>query len=120
MGFHARVSATLPRMPTQRPLGERLDWAAVEDTCTHTAVGLLRPAARGRASTDAEPLYSVSHPPDGDPAISTDLPYGPYESAEHLRQILAWAETSKDPLYFTASIMLKSSTGPRRVRRFVP
>jgi RimJ/RimL family protein N-acetyltransferase len=59
---------------------------------------LLRPVD---AAADAGPLYAVSHPPDGDPAIWTYLPDGPYDSAEHLRQMLSWAETSDDPLYFT-------------------
>jgi RimJ/RimL family protein N-acetyltransferase len=59
---------------------------------------LLRPVD---AAADAGPLYAVSHPPDGDPAIWTYLPDGPYDSPEHLRQMLAWAETSDDPLYFT-------------------
>lgn len=44
---------------------------------------------------------SPSRTADGDPAIWTYLPDGPYESPEHLRQTLAWAETSEDPLYFT-------------------
>jgi RimJ/RimL family protein N-acetyltransferase len=51
--------------------------------------------------TDAAPLYEVSHLPDGDPAIWRYLPDGPYDDTEHLRQMLAWAETSDDQLYFT-------------------
>jgi hypothetical protein len=49
----------------------------------HGAHVLVRPV---NAETDAVPLFSVSHPPDGDPAIWTYLPDGPYESPEHLRQ----------------------------------
>ncbi len=52
-------------------------------------------------SSDAEPLYTASHLPEGDPSIWTYLPDGPYESPDHLRRMLAWAETSDDPLYFT-------------------
>ena len=59
---------------------------------------LLRPVD---AATDAQPLYAVSHPPDGDPALWTYLPDGPYESPDHLRQTLAWASTLEDALYFT-------------------
>ncbi len=88
-------------MPAELSLGERLDWTAAKQPA-HTPLRgsqvLLRPID---AATDAEPLYAVSHSPGGDPAIWTYLPDGPYESAEHLRQTLAWAETSKDPLYFT-------------------
>jgi RimJ/RimL family protein N-acetyltransferase len=47
------------------------------------------------------PLYAVSHPPEGDPAIWTYLPDGPYESPEHLGQMLSWTETAEDSLYFT-------------------
>jgi RimJ/RimL family protein N-acetyltransferase len=107
MRSHARVSATLPGMtgPTERPLGERLDWTAAKSPARASLRGshvLLRPV---NATTDAEPLYAVSHPPDGDPAIWTYLPDGPYESAEHLRQMLAWAETSKDRLSFTLVLL---------------
>jgi RimJ/RimL family protein N-acetyltransferase len=57
---------------------------------------LLRPIA----ADDAEALYAVSHPPKGEPSVWTYLPDGPYQSPGHLRQMLAWAETSEDPLYF--------------------
>ena len=53
------------------------------------------------AAADAASLYAVSHLPDGDPAIWTYLPDGPYDSPADLAAMLAWAETSDDPLYFT-------------------
>jgi RimJ/RimL family protein N-acetyltransferase len=59
---------------------------------------VLRPV---NPDNDAEPLYRLAHLPTGDPSIWTYLPDGPYESPEHLREMLAWAETSEDPLYFT-------------------
>ena len=59
---------------------------------------LLRPV---EAAGDAQPLYALSHPPAGDPAIWTYLPDGPYESPEHLRQALTWAESASDYIYFT-------------------
>lgn len=58
---------------------------------------LLRPLD---AAADAEPLYTVSHAPHGDPSIWTYLADGPYESVDHLRQTLLWAEGSDEPLYF--------------------
>jgi RimJ/RimL family protein N-acetyltransferase len=88
-------------MPIERPLGAELDWTPVERPTRTPLPGshiLLRPVD---AATDAEPLYAVSHLPAGDPAIWTYLPDGPYESPEHLRRMLTWAETSEDPLYFT-------------------
>jgi RimJ/RimL family protein N-acetyltransferase len=78
-----------------------VDWSPVEPPARAPLRGrhvLLRPVD---AATDAEPLYSASHPPDGDPAIWTYLPDGPYESAEDLARMLAWAESAKDSLYFT-------------------
>jgi RimJ/RimL family protein N-acetyltransferase len=59
---------------------------------------LLRPV---NAAADAEPLFAASHPPEGDPAIWTYLPDGPYESPEHLRETLGWAETADGYVYFT-------------------
>jgi RimJ/RimL family protein N-acetyltransferase len=93
-------------MPIERPLGAELDWTPVERPTRTPLPGshiLLRPVD---AATDAEPLYAVSHLPAGDPAIWTYLPDGPYESPEHLRQMLTWAETSEDPLYFTLANLL--------------
>jgi RimJ/RimL family protein N-acetyltransferase len=88
-------------VPADLPVGEPLDWTAAKPP-VHTELRgshiLLRPID---AEMDAEPLHAVSHPPDGDAAIWTYLPDGPYESTEHLRQTLSWAATSTDPLYFT-------------------
>jgi RimJ/RimL family protein N-acetyltransferase len=86
---------------SEPPLGAEVDWAPVDPPARaplHGTHVVLRPVD---AATDAEPLYALSHPPDGDPAIWTYLPDGPYEDPEHLRQMLAWAETAEDSLYFT-------------------
>jgi RimJ/RimL family protein N-acetyltransferase len=88
-------------MPDELPLGAELVWTPVERPGRTPLRGshiLLRPVD---AATDAEPLYAVSHRPAGDPAIWTYLPDGPYESPQRLREMLAWAESSDDPLYFT-------------------
>jgi RimJ/RimL family protein N-acetyltransferase len=87
-------------MTSDLPLGPPLDWkpvkapARLELRGTHV---LVRPID---AERDAQPLYSASHEPDGDAAIWTYLPDGPYDSAEHLREMLAFAQASSDPLYF--------------------
>jgi RimJ/RimL family protein N-acetyltransferase len=91
----------LLRTPDRLPVGKSLDWTPVEQPARAALRGahvLVRPVDAAR---DAEPLYAVSHPPEGDPTTWTYLPDGPYESPTHLRQMLAWAETSIDPLYFT-------------------
>ncbi len=88
-------------VPVDFPLGEELDWKPVPRPTSISLRGshvLVRPV---NPESDAASLFAVSHPPDGDPAIWTYLPDGPYESPDHLRQTLAWAETSDDPLYFT-------------------
>ncbi len=88
-------------MPTELPLGEPLDWAAAgrpERTQVRGAHMLLRPID---AANDAEPLFAISHSPDGDPAIWTYLPDGPYESVSHLRQTIEWAQVSQDRICFT-------------------
>jgi RimJ/RimL family protein N-acetyltransferase len=86
------------------PLGEAVSWKPVERPAatplrgSHVLVRRVDPA-------DAEPLYAVSHPPDGDPAIWTYLPDGPYESAEDMREMLAWAASSEDPMYFALAAL---------------
>jgi RimJ/RimL family protein N-acetyltransferase len=87
-------------VPRELPLGKKLDWTPTERPSRAQLLGshvLLRPVD---AAADAEPLYAVSHLPDGDPAIWTYLPDGPYQSPRHLQQTLGSAETSEDPLYF--------------------
>ena len=51
-------------------------------------------------AADAEPLYAASHPAGGDRSVWTYLWDGPYESPEHLRGMLEFAESSEDPLFF--------------------
>jgi RimJ/RimL family protein N-acetyltransferase len=88
-------------MPAEPPLGEVLDWTSsrpAERTRLRGSQVLVRPVD---AAADAEPLYAISHPPTGDAAIWTYLPDGPYESPEHLRQMLSWAENAVDAVYFT-------------------
>jgi RimJ/RimL family protein N-acetyltransferase len=87
-------------VPVDLPVGESLDWVAARRPA-HTELRGSRILLRPVDARDAERLYAVSHPPAGDPTIWTYLPDGPYESAEHLRQTLSWAEASTDPLYFT-------------------
>jgi RimJ/RimL family protein N-acetyltransferase len=89
------------RVAPDLPLGDRVAWTPVEAPVRTTLRGthaLLRPVD---AAADAEPLHALSHPPEGDVAIWTYLPDGPYADAAELRRMLTWAETSEDPLYFT-------------------
>jgi RimJ/RimL family protein N-acetyltransferase len=83
-----------------RRLGEPIDWSPVPVPSGEPLGGdhvLLRPLD---PAPDAESLYSVSHLPEGDPAIWTYLPDGPYESPEHLHQTLAWAAEAEGHVYY--------------------
>jgi RimJ/RimL family protein N-acetyltransferase len=87
--------------PVDPPLGAELDWTPVDRPDRTPLRGshvLLRPVD---PAADAAPLYAVSHPPDGDPAIWTYLPDGPYGGPDKLRRMLDWAAASDDPHYYT-------------------
>jgi RimJ/RimL family protein N-acetyltransferase len=80
-------------------LGEELDWAPVPRPGREALRGahvVVRPVT----AADAQALHAASHPPDGDPAIWTYLPYGPFEDAAGLERMLREAQASEDPLFF--------------------
>jgi RimJ/RimL family protein N-acetyltransferase len=82
------------------PLGAEVDWTPVERPSRAPLRGahvLLRPVD---AAADVEALHAASHPPIGDLTIWTYLPYGPYERPAEMRELLDWAQTSEDPLFF--------------------
>ncbi len=86
-------------MGVERPLGNAVEWTRLrrpEGAPMRGSHVLLR----ALETADAEPLYAVSHPPHGDPAVWTDLPDGPYESPDELRQTIAWAQKVDDRVYF--------------------
>jgi RimJ/RimL family protein N-acetyltransferase len=90
-------------MSGERPLGAELDWTPVarpDRTPLRGQRVLLRPVD---PQADAEPLYAVSHPPDGDVSIWTYMPDGPYGGPEHLRERLARATASEDPFFYTVA-----------------
>jgi RimJ/RimL family protein N-acetyltransferase len=49
---------------------------------------------------DPEPLFAASHSPDGNAAIWTYLPYGPYDNAAQLREVYEAAADGQDPIFF--------------------
>lgn len=82
-------------------LGAQIDWRPVPRPARDPLRGrliLLRPVD---PTTDARPLYEISHPPLGDPSIWTYLFEGPYESMEVLKERLASAADLDDPLFLT-------------------
>lgn len=85
---------------SELPLGEEIDWTPVKAPIRAPLRGsrvTLRPLD---AAADAQSLYAVSHPPEGDLRIWTYLPDGPYESEDHMRRTLAWAESVESAIYF--------------------
>jgi RimJ/RimL family protein N-acetyltransferase len=88
-------------LASERPVGEPLQWSGAQCPAHGQLRGahvLLRPVD---PEGDAEPLYAATHPPHGDPALWTYLPYGPYDSPEQLRQLLLdGAARSEDPLFY--------------------
>lgn len=87
-------------MGDELPLGAEVDWTPPKPPSRAPLRGshiLLRPVD---AAADADALFAVSHPPEGDLAIWTYLPYGPYEHPDQMRLLLDWAEKSDDPLFF--------------------
>jgi RimJ/RimL family protein N-acetyltransferase len=88
-------------VPSDLPLGDPVDWSPVDPPRHELLRGahvLLRPVD---PVGDAKPLYAVSHPPEGDLAIWTYLPDGPYESPEQMEGMLAWAQSADGNVYFT-------------------
>jgi len=87
------------------PIGEPVEFGPVRAPARESLRGssvLLRPLDPRR---DAEQLYAVSHPPEGDRAIWTYLPAGPYDSVAQMRRALADQAASEDPLFFTALLL---------------
>jgi RimJ/RimL family protein N-acetyltransferase len=84
-------------------LGAAVDFGGARPPAREALRGahvLVRPV---NPDTDADPLFTASHPPDGDRTIWTYLPDGPYESVKQLQTMLTWASTTEDALYFTVA-----------------
>jgi RimJ/RimL family protein N-acetyltransferase len=82
-------------------LGPPLHWRAAERPGHGPLAGERVTLAAVVANRDAEPLWRVSHLPDGDPSIWTYMFDGPYPSAAALHARLTEIERSTDPLYYT-------------------
>ncbi|MGA2927039.1 MAG: GNAT family protein [Solirubrobacteraceae bacterium] len=87
------------------PVGHPLAWTPVRAPAKRVLRGGRVVLAPVDAAADAGALYAASHPPDRDRSLWTYLPDGPYDSAEHLRRQLEWAQGSADPLFFTISTL---------------
>jgi RimJ/RimL family protein N-acetyltransferase len=86
-------------------VGEEVAWTPASRPGSEELRGshvVVRPVD---AAADAQPLYTASHPPDGDPAIWTYLPYGPFDDVAALERMLRDAEASEDPRFFTLATL---------------
>jgi RimJ/RimL family protein N-acetyltransferase len=86
-------------------IGELIDWTPARRPARAPIDGQrvrLRPVD---PAGDADPLFHASHPPAGDAEHWTYLPYGPYESADALRERLEECAGSADPLFFTIELV---------------
>jgi RimJ/RimL family protein N-acetyltransferase len=92
-------------MPESLAVGEILDWKPVQRPGGMSLRGahvLVRPV---EPDVDAQPLFAASHPPEGDLAIWTYLPDGPYETADDLRRMLAGVAGSGERMCFTLATL---------------
>jgi RimJ/RimL family protein N-acetyltransferase len=97
------MSSSVPNGSSETRLGEPVSWQPVPRPPRGPLRGehvLLRPVDPAR---DAEPLYALTHPPDGDPSIWTYLPDGPYDDVDAFRERLEFEAHSEDPIYFTVA-----------------
>jgi RimJ/RimL family protein N-acetyltransferase len=83
------------------PLGDPVDFRGAASPAREALVGRYVVARPLDAERDADALYAASHPPEGEAAIWTYLPYGPYASAAEMRTALMQVQGSADPLFFT-------------------
>jgi RimJ/RimL family protein N-acetyltransferase len=85
--------------PIELPVGPEVSWTPVSRPGPDPLRGehvLLRPLV----AADAEDLYAVTHPPQGDPSLWTYMSDGPYAGVGDLRSALIAAERSEDPRFF--------------------
>jgi RimJ/RimL family protein N-acetyltransferase len=90
--------------PSEQPLGEPVDFTEARRPGREELVGRGVTLRLVEPEADAEPLYRISHPPDGDPRIWTYLYDGPFPDVEAYRASLGLAARSEDPLLFTVLV----------------
>ncbi len=97
--------AQTPHLVTgELPIGERVEFTAARLPGREELTGRYVTLAPVDPAADAEPLYNISHLPDGDPRIWTYLPSGPYPDLDAYRATLEGAAASEDPLFFTVRV----------------
>jgi RimJ/RimL family protein N-acetyltransferase len=75
----------------EAPLGDPVEFHPAQLPGAHPLRGRYVQLRELRPDTDSASLYTVSHLPDGDPAVWTYLPDGPFETVEGLHAVMeAW------------------------------
>jgi RimJ/RimL family protein N-acetyltransferase len=92
---------TITDVPDEsRPLGPVVEFVAARPPVREPLRGRYVVLRALDAAADAAELFAVSHPPDGDPAVWTYLPDGPYADVDSMKVDLSAAADSSDPLFF--------------------
>jgi RimJ/RimL family protein N-acetyltransferase len=87
-------------MSTPPPLGAPVAWTPAAPPPATPLEGRLVLLRALDPAADAAPLYAATHAPDGDPAIWTYLPDGPYAGVAEYEAALRVQHASTDPRYF--------------------
>jgi RimJ/RimL family protein N-acetyltransferase len=98
----ARPSSLRRRI--EPPVGDRVDFGGARRPVREALVGQYTTLAPVDPAADAEPLWRLSHLPDGDPGIWTYLYDGPFADLDAYRASLDAAAASEDPLCFTVHV----------------
>jgi RimJ/RimL family protein N-acetyltransferase len=88
----------------EQPVGELVMFAGARRPAREPIVGSEVSLTPLNPAADADPLYRLSHPPEGDVRIWTYLPDGPYADAGAYRAWLEAASQSSDPLFFSVMV----------------
>jgi RimJ/RimL family protein N-acetyltransferase len=104
-------------MTIEQPVGEGLDWRPAERPGRTLLDGRYVRVRPLDSAGDAVALFAESHPPLADAGLWTYLPAGPYRDAGELRDALAVAERSEDPLFFT--LVPRASEHPAGVASYL-
>jgi RimJ/RimL family protein N-acetyltransferase len=98
------ASASQIRETAEQPLGEPVAFTGARRPDRGELVGRWMTLAPLRPAADAEPLYRISHPPDGDPRIWTYLFEGPFPNLDSYRAWLESAAAAEDPWFYSVRV----------------
>ena len=104
LGWGAMVQTPPLSRTNAQPLGEPVGFTGARRPGRETLSGRYVRLRALDPQADAEALYRISHPPDGDPGIWTYLYDGPFVDAAAYRTALAAWSDSADPRFLTVLV----------------